>query len=93
MLRKAEALRTAFRVPEDVPLPVAIEGMSKSMGLPYKLDHHPLPEQIEKLCEVMGIAVEGTAASSIADAPPAAAPPAAAPSALYLDGVSIAPAR
>ena len=55
MLRKAEALRAAFGVPADVPLVVAVEGMSRSMGLPYKLDHHPLPEQIESLCVAMGI--------------------------------------
>ena len=41
MLRKAEALRDAFRVPEDVPLPLAVECISKSLGFPFKLDQHP----------------------------------------------------
>ena len=41
MLRKAEALRDAFRVPEDVPLPLAVECMSKSLRFPFKLDQHP----------------------------------------------------
>ena len=35
---KVHALRALFKVPDDVPLPQAVCGMSQSMALPFKLD-------------------------------------------------------
>ena len=50
MLRKAEALRAAFGVPADVPLVVAVEGMSKSMGFPSFNQAGPAPVRLKKRC-------------------------------------------
>ena len=50
-IEKVNALRAAFSVPSDVPLPNAIVGMSQSMGLPHKIEFHPLLEQVDSLLE------------------------------------------
>ena len=42
---KVQALRAAFRVPDNVPFPQAIVEMSQSMGLPHEVDVHSLAEQ------------------------------------------------
>ena len=73
-LAKVAALRKAFRVPDDLPLPVAVCGMSQSMGLPYKIDIHPLVKQVDALMEVTGLVIGGEPAGAPAGAAAPARP-------------------
>jgi hypothetical protein len=74
---KCKQLRASFGVTDDVNLVHAVCGMSKAMGLPFKVEFHPLPEQVDALWEAMGLS-EGE--PSTAPAPPAE-PPEPAPEA------------
>ena len=78
-IEKVNALRAAFSVPSDVPLPNAIVGMSQSMGLPHKMEFHPLLEQVDTLLEMTGVQVGASAAEPAPAAAPAAVSPAVAP--------------
>ena len=52
LMDKARALRSAFSVPSEIPLPNAISDMSQTMSLPHKIEFHPLPQQVNALIEL-----------------------------------------
>ena len=49
------SLRTFFGVPDDAPLPVAIQTMNSMMGI---VGEGPLPKQVEALVRTTGITLQ-----------------------------------